>query len=163
MVGDPLYRPFARPVDEQIAAGGPDLPWAYVRKVNLLVDRLDDALAEKLCREQATRLRSAVLQEKLGDLLLAQKRRPAASEAWQQALTMPGPCVERVAVKLARAYEAGQQPALALAVYEGLLAGRLKADWCRKARDLAELTGRSGQAQQWQAKLDELLRQPAGK
>src|SRR2546428_10615719 len=40
-VGDPLYRPFAVPLDEQIArlekAKGPDLTWAYVRKINLLL------------------------------------------------------------------------------------------------------------------------------
>jgi uncharacterized protein (TIGR03790 family) len=162
MVGDPLYRPFARSVDEQVAAGGAEVEWAYVRKVNVLVDRLDEALAEKLCREKAIALHSALLQEKLGDLFLAQKRAAGAIEALQLALTLPGVCVERVSVKLARAYEAGKKPAQALAVYEGLLAAQPKAsaaaEWCRKARDLAEAAGQPDKAKQWQTRIDELLR-----
>ena len=157
VVGDPLYRPFARPAREQVAAGGADLPWAVARQVNVLVEQLDDALAERLCREQAAALRSAVLQEKLGDLLLARKQFAAAAAAWREALGLPGACGERVAVKLARAHEAGGQPAEALAVYEQLLAGHRRADWCRKARDLAEAAGQPARAKHWQAQLDELL------
>jgi hypothetical protein len=67
-----------------------------------------------------------------------------------------------VSVKLARAYEAGRQPAQALAVYEGLLAAQPKAsaaaEWCRKARDLAEAAGQPDKAKQWQTRIDELLR-----
>jgi len=67
-VGDPLYRPFAASLDEQLvmlkADNRPELEWAWLRKVNLSVR--EEAL--KLCRAKGEELRSAVLYEKLGDL-----------------------------------------------------------------------------------------------
>ena len=81
-VGDPLYRPFARPLDEQIFLlnkdNRPELEWAWLRKVNLSERRE----AVKLCRAKAEELRSAVLYEKLGDLLSGAD----AASAYQQAL-----------------------------------------------------------------------------
>jgi len=80
-VGDPLYRPFARSLGEQIqiltAENRPELEWAWLRKINL--GPADEAV--KLCRQKATELRSAVLYEKLGDLLAGEE----AARAYQQA------------------------------------------------------------------------------
>ena len=88
-VGDPLYRPFAVAVDEQIARltrdHQPDLEWAYIRKVNLLRANGDAAAAEQLCRTQAAALASAPLYEKLGDLAPADQR-----AAYQRALELAG-------------------------------------------------------------------------
>lgn len=124
-VGDPLYRPWAVPVEEQLqkleAAGHADREWAYLRQVNLLCQagRTNEAVA--LCRQQTERLRSFVLREKLGDLL------PAAQRAveYEAALEQAGDPARywRVSLKLAAAWEAARQPARAGAIYEGLLAG----------------------------------------
>ena len=89
-VGDPLYRPFDVPVDEQIDRltrdHHPDLDWAYIRKVNQLVANGDVGAAEKLCRAQAAALQSAPLYEKLGDLVSADQR----AAAYQLALQLAG-------------------------------------------------------------------------
>jgi len=81
-VGDPLYRPFAKSLDEQIALlkaeNRPELEWAWLRKVNLSAQ----VEALKLCRDKAAELRSAVLYEKLGDLQQGED----AARAYQQAL-----------------------------------------------------------------------------
>jgi len=81
-VGDPLYRPFAASLDEQIvmlkADNRPELEWAWLRKVNL--SARNEAI--KLCRAKAEELRSTVLYEKLGDL---QSGADAAS-AYRQAM-----------------------------------------------------------------------------
>jgi uncharacterized protein (TIGR03790 family) len=68
-VGDPLYRPFTRTIDGQIdwleAQRSPEVAWAYLRKINVLLNSGDYAGAQKLCAEQAARLHSPVLLEKL--------------------------------------------------------------------------------------------------
>ncbi len=73
-VGDPLYRPFGLSVDGQIAQleadKNPDVAWAYLRKVNLLLNIGNTTAAEQLCAEKVAALRSPVLMEKLGVLKL---------------------------------------------------------------------------------------------
>jgi uncharacterized protein (TIGR03790 family) len=99
-VGDPLYRPFAKSLDEQIvmlkADNRPELEWAWLRKVNLATG--DEKW--KLCRAKAEELRSAVLYEKLGDL----QSGPDAARAYRQALEHTAdPLVQaRLAGKLAK-------------------------------------------------------------
>jgi uncharacterized protein (TIGR03790 family) len=89
-LGDPLYRPFALSVDEQIArlsaAKNPAVVWAYLRKINLLAATGQSVEAEKLCREKGFALVSPVLFEKLGDLLADSHRTKDAAEAYLQAL-----------------------------------------------------------------------------
>jgi uncharacterized protein (TIGR03790 family) len=89
-VGDPLYRPFAVPVDKQIARleadKNPDVAWAYLRKINILAATGQSADAEALCRAKAKDLSSAVLYEKLGDLLARAGRKPEAVNAYLFAL-----------------------------------------------------------------------------
>lgn len=162
-VGDPLYRPFAVPVDEQITRldidNQLDLQWAYLRKVNLMIAKGETNDAVKLCRAKAATLNSAVLAEKLGDLIPASERVPA----FEAALKNAGDSYQylRIAQKLATAYTANRQPALALAVYEGLAAahrqGRNAKIILQKARDLANLAGEPDKATAFQEKLDALI------
>jgi uncharacterized protein (TIGR03790 family) len=169
-VGDPLYRPFAASLDEQIALleadRNPDVAWAYVRKINLLAAGGQWAEAEKLCRTKAEALASPVLNEKLGDLLHAAKRYSEATGVYQRLLrdVKDYPRLVRISTKLAGAYEAGRQPALALAVYDGLAmsyANRKSAvEFYKKARDLAIAIGDPAKAQSYQAKIDALTAPP---
>jgi uncharacterized protein (TIGR03790 family) len=118
-VGDPLYRPFSVPMDEQIArltaAQEPALEWAYLRKVNMLRSIGREAEARELCRQQALALASPVLWEKLGDLSEADRRTESAIAAYRTALDqqLTDMAVVRVARKLARLYEAGGETAKA--------------------------------------------------
>jgi hypothetical protein len=98
-VGDPLYRPFAVPVEEQIERlthdHHPDLEWAYVRKVNQLIANGEASAAEQLCREKAAALQSAPLYEKLGDLLPADQR----AAAYRRALEFAGDAFRVIRLK----------------------------------------------------------------
>jgi uncharacterized protein (TIGR03790 family) len=151
-VGDPLYRPFAVSLDEQIrrleADGRPELEWAYLRKVNL-------SGGEGFCREKAKALNSAVLYEKLGDLT-------GDANACRQALRPAGDPYRylRVANKLAEVYVRNRQPREALALYESLtvaFATRKNAlALNRKAHELAIAAGETAKAEMFQARIDEL-------
>jgi hypothetical protein len=74
VLGDPLYRPFAVPLDEQVkrmeAAGDVEVDWAYLRRINLLVreGRLNVAL--RYARERVRLRDSPLLREKLADLFV---------------------------------------------------------------------------------------------
>ena len=78
-VGDPLYRPLALSVDGQIARleaeRNPDVAWAYLRKINILLNSGDFTSAEKLCAEKATTLHSQILIDKLGTLEAARQKK----------------------------------------------------------------------------------------
>lgn len=164
-VGDPLYRPFGTSLDEQIARleadDKPDVAWAYVRKINLLVQRSRLTEAEKLCRSKAEALNSPVLYEKLGDLLQVMHREPDAIEAYKNATLSPTDLYRyiRVAIKLAGAYEANKQPRLALVVYEELAHAcekqKTAVEYFRKAHDLAVASGDDAKAKSWQSKIDD--------
>ena len=64
----------------------PDLEWAYIRKINLLVANGDSSAAEQLCRVQAAELQSAPLYEKLGDIAPSGER----AAAYRRALELAG-------------------------------------------------------------------------
>ena len=78
-VGDPLYRPFPRTIDGQIALleaeKNPSVAWAYLRKINVLLNSGDFRSAEKLCAEKATTLRSRILTDKLAALKAARQKK----------------------------------------------------------------------------------------
>ena len=172
-VGDPLYRPFAAPLDEQIerleADHNSDIEWAYVRQVNLLAANSEPSEAETLCRVKAEALGSKVLYEKLGDLLHITHREAPAVEAYQKAIQKPEASSYqfiRVATKMAGAYESNKQAALALTVYEGLIKaypthGNI-VEFYKRARDLAVALGNDAKAKSLQAKIDELLNAQQG-
>jgi len=71
-VGDPLYRPFSQTIDGQIfsleAQRSPEVAWAYLRKINVLLNSGDFTAAQKLCAEQAVKLHSQILLDKLSAL-----------------------------------------------------------------------------------------------
>jgi uncharacterized protein (TIGR03790 family) len=166
-VGDPLYRPFAASVDQQIerleADHKPDVEWAYLRKINLLVAQGDSAKAEDLCRRKAESLPSEVLFEKLGDLLHGGQRNAEAIKAYRKADETQADSYRhiRVATKMATAYEAARQTAQALAVYEGLAAAYPSNhnvfEFYKRAHDLAGTMGDEAKAKSLQAKIDELI------
>lgn len=169
-VGDPLYRPFAASLDEQIrrltADHKPDLEWAYLRKINLLINQSDVAAAEKLCRGKAEALGSAVLYEKLGDMLHKAGRDAEAIQAYAKADEKPVDAWHhiRVATKMATAYEANHQPAKALGIYEDLASTYSShhnaVDFYKRARELAGELGDGAKVKLWQAKIDELTAPP---
>jgi len=167
-IGDPLYRPFAVPLDEQIermeADHNPDVEWAYLRQINMLAANGEPGEAESLCRTKAEALASNVLFEKLGDLLRITHRDAAAIEAYAKAVREPEKSTYqfiRVAIKMAGAYEANQQAAQALSVYEGLIqaypANHNLMDWYKHGLDLARAAGNKPKEKSLQAKIDELL------
>jgi tetratricopeptide (TPR) repeat protein len=169
-VGDPLYRPFAVPLPEQIerleAANRPDVEWAYLRRVNQLAANGEPGEAESLCRAKAEKLDSKVLYEKLGDLLRVTHREAAAIVAYQNAILEPRDASQfiRVATKTASAYEANKQPAQALSMYESLIKAyptySKVIEFYKQARELARGLGQDAKAKSLQAKIDELLNPP---
>jgi uncharacterized protein (TIGR03790 family) len=169
-VGDPLYRPFAASLDEQIqrleADHQPDIEWAYLRKVNLLMTQSQSSMAEDLCRSKAKTLHSEVLFEKLGDLLHAAHQETGAVEAYSQADEKMGNPYHhiRVATKVAAAYEANRQILHALAVYENLVSSYPSnhnvVAFCTHARDLAGALGDDAKVKSFQSRIDELTAPP---
>ncbi|HXI84944.1 MAG TPA: TIGR03790 family protein [Verrucomicrobiae bacterium] len=169
--GDPLYRPFAASLDEQIqrleADHKTEVEWAYLRRVNLLVAQDGTTEAEELCRSKAGELHSAVLYEKLGDMLRAARREREAIEAYSKADEKPADPYRdiRVAVKMATAHVARKETAQALAIYERLgdayPTHHNVVEFFQRARDLARALGDEAKAKALQAKIDRLL--PAGR
>ena len=169
-VGDPLYRPFATSLDEQIQRletdHQPDVEWAYLRKVNLLMNQSQSSTAEKLCRTKAETLHSQVLFEKLGDLLHVSHQEAGAIGAYTKADEKPGNPYHhiRVATKMAAAYEADRQTLRALAVYEDLVSSYPSnhnvVAFCTHARDLAGTLGDDARVKSYQLKIDELTAPP---
>jgi len=89
VVGDPLYRPFPFSADEQVsrleAAHHPDLPWACLRKANMLVMAGKESEAVRYLTEKNVALRSPILSEKLGDLHIQFGRSQEAVAAYKRA------------------------------------------------------------------------------
>ena len=168
-VGDPLYAPFKTALDDQIARltadKKPDLAWAYVRKVNLLLARGRAADAEALCRAQAAALSSDVLWEKCAGLLHAGHRDPEAIDLYKQIISRTTGLYQkiRLTAALAAAYESNRQPQLALAAYEQLSQlvpnPRNAVGYLEKARDLEFATGQKDKADALQLRIDVLVKQ----
>jgi uncharacterized protein (TIGR03790 family) len=171
--GDPLYRPFAASLDEQIqrleAAHKPEVEWAYVRRINLLIAQNGTTEAEELCRSKAEELHSAALYEKLGDMLHAAHSEREAIEAYGKADEKPADPYRdiRVATKMATAYVARKEIAQALAIYERLgdayPAHHNVIEFYQHAHDLALALGNETKAKTWQAKIDQLRPAPPEK
>lgn len=96
VIGDPLYRPFALSLDEQIRKleeeQRPEVEWAWLRRINLLVreGRLHAGLA--YARDRLRVRDSALLHEKMADLFVM-------NELPEEAL----PHYEKAVARLARA------------------------------------------------------------
>ena len=169
-VGDPLYRPFAIPLDEQIArleqARRPELVWAYIRKINLLMLQGEAAEAERLCRVKAEALGSIALWEKHGDLLRTTGRAAEAIDLYKRLLAGAPDLPRRIRLttKLAAAYERNGKLNQAMATYEaaaGLVTTEKNArEYYQKARELAMTLGDQAKVRFLSAKLDTLNREP---
>jgi uncharacterized protein (TIGR03790 family) len=126
VVGDPLYRPFGKPPQQQhefLAAKKSKLiEWSHLRVVNL--NQVNNfPIAEIVSYLEETGKESPVLMEKLGDLYQQQGKTWAAINAYAQALNLqPGPQQEiRLLLTLAEKLEAAKRDAEALAMCKLLL------------------------------------------
>lgn len=95
-VGDPLYRPFKKtgtPLHAELEARKSDLlEWSHLRFLNFALARganVDKAIAFLL--QDPTAQKSAVLQEKLGDLYFSQKKTDEFAKAYEAALKLDPP------------------------------------------------------------------------
>ncbi len=168
-VGDPLYAPFKTSVDDQIARleadKKPDVEWAYLRKVNLLLLAGRRAEAETLCRVKAEVLSSTVLWEKCGDIAHSAVHDDDAIGWYKKALEQTSDLYRKIRImaKLAVAYENNREPNLALAKYEQLTQlvpdARNAVEYFKKVRDLEFATGQRDKAEALQPRIDELVKQ----
>lgn len=92
VVGDPLYRPFAVPLDEQIRrleeSGRPEVEWAWLRRMNLLVREGRFNIALAYARDRLRVRESAVLHERIADLLAVNDLADAAEPHYERALAL---------------------------------------------------------------------------
>jgi uncharacterized protein (TIGR03790 family) len=127
VVGDPLYQPFQKPIEEAIAAAppGPHREWLVLEQIERQLDDHPPASAAAL--ETAFNVPDAgpILQEHLGDLMqkLSDPAAPADEEkAYLAALRQssePIDCI-RIGLKLARAYESRNEELRAQAQLQAL-------------------------------------------
>jgi uncharacterized protein (TIGR03790 family) len=127
VVGDPLYRPFPFSADEQVdrleATRHPDLPWACLRKANLLVAAGREPEAMRYLTEKNAALRNPILDEKIGDLDVRFHRPQEAVAAYGRARAAYRNTYDivRVSNSLADLLLQLDKPADALAVLDDLI------------------------------------------
>lgn len=113
VLGDPLYRPFATSIEQQLALAEqgqhPQADWVHVRHLNLLFAQGRKETAIGLCRRLAEQRQSAILWEKLGDFFLTQAQTKEAVEAYLHAweILPRGWAWVRIGRKLIQAKPAG--------------------------------------------------------
>jgi uncharacterized protein (TIGR03790 family) len=108
VVGDPLYRPFAKPPKQQhealLAAKSKLIEWSYLRIVNINLASLPPIPAEEaiafLRRDVPETKSSAVLSEKLGDLYKSKGRWIDAMDPYEQALKLNPTPQQRLRISL---------------------------------------------------------------
>ncbi len=108
VVGDPLYRPFAKqPMElhqELTERHSPLVEWSFLRLVN--VDRARGrslAYLANLIETTGVATNSAVLTEKLGDLYAVQGKNAPAVDNYERALTLNPSPEQRIRIRLALA------------------------------------------------------------
>ena len=106
VIGDPLYRPFGLPPQQQharLAARKSKLiEWSELKAINLnLLNGMPMSEVISYAERFEDVRDSAVLQEKLGDLYLLQDRKPDAIRAYSRALTLKPTPQQRVRLTLA--------------------------------------------------------------
>ncbi|HTH46126.1 MAG TPA: TIGR03790 family protein, partial [Candidatus Limnocylindria bacterium] len=94
VLGDPLYRPFGKPVltlaKELGDAHSPLLAWALIRKVNVyLLTGRDPEILRQYLMEQPLATNSPVLSEKIARMFADKNRNRQAVEWGQRALKLP--------------------------------------------------------------------------
>jgi len=104
VVGDPLYQPFAKPlqklIEDQQEAHSKTIEWSYLRAVNigLLSGRRPPEMVNFLLSLPVTK-ESPVLQEKLGDLYYAMGKPASAIEAYENCLKNVQSRLQRVRIR----------------------------------------------------------------
>lgn len=126
-VGDPLYRPFAVGLDQQLdnasRAGYSTAALAHLRAVNLLLNQQKTDAALRHARELDEQLDSSILVEKIADILAGEKD---LTEAIRLYKTAAGQTTDdwqaiRLHYKLADVYRKLGKDELALQSYEAIL------------------------------------------
>ena len=104
VVGDPLYRPFGKPllkmIQEQQETHSKSLEWSYLRLVNIgLLGGKRPAEMAAFLQSQPVTKESAVLSEKLGDLYYAMGKPASAIEAYEICVKNTPSRLQRVRVR----------------------------------------------------------------
>jgi uncharacterized protein (TIGR03790 family) len=105
VVGDPLYRPFARNPDQLLAdldqRHSKYLDWAYLRLLNIqLANGRPVSDCTSLLEQIPLLKHSAVLTEKLGDLYTAEGKPSAAAQAYADAFKLDASPEQRIRLRL---------------------------------------------------------------
>lgn len=105
VVGDPLYRPYARPADllhnELLKEKNPLFVWSILRAMNQNMAMGDPASKFMTVLERDPLARSSsVLQEKLAELYAANNKLTDAADTWQHAITLQPSPMQRVRIVL---------------------------------------------------------------
>jgi uncharacterized protein (TIGR03790 family) len=105
VVGDPLYRPFGKPLmqlqAELTERHSPLVEWSYLRLVNMdLAHGRSAAYLANLIETTGVATNSAVLTEKLADLYAVQGKTNAAVDADESALTLNPSPEQRIRLRL---------------------------------------------------------------
>jgi uncharacterized protein (TIGR03790 family) len=168
VIGDPLYRPFAKKPQQQHEqlekAKSKLLEWSWLRVVNInLATQLPVAEAVKFLQKEVPEIKtSAVLNEKLGDLLKEQGKWIEAMTPYEKALTLDPSPQQRLRISLNVAplqtsFGRGKQ---AYAIYQGLLKDFPnypdKTRLLQKILPLADQFGKPGEAEEYQKALKDL-------
>jgi uncharacterized protein (TIGR03790 family) len=167
VVGDPLYRPFGRPPQQQhedlTARGSALIEWSHLRVVNLnLAMNAPVADLVNYLRELPLTLQSAVLAEKLADLSYDRARFEDAIEWYGRALNLTASEPQRVRLflVLARTLSLYQRKQEALELYQEFL--KRYPDYgdrvtvCRRVLSVAEDLGRADEAEHWRKEIERL-------
>jgi uncharacterized protein (TIGR03790 family) len=174
VIGDPLYRPFAVPLAQQmenLAALPPRLAgYAVLRRMHELDAAGSGDEATALLRTAQRRTPSLALGFELAQRLRAAGEPDAAAEALGFASQLKSFPADQwgLARETARLLEACGRPARALDVWRALLAEEtlpsdLRALWLRDARETALAAHEPDQARAWRTQLDDLTAPPAEK
>jgi uncharacterized protein (TIGR03790 family) len=173
-IGDPLYRPFAVPLDAQLA-GAEKLPrplagYAVLRQVRLLEAGGKAAEALGLLRREAREHPGLALAVALATRLEAAGDAAGAGQALTLAALLKDfrPDEWALARLAAQRLAADGAVGKALLVFQRLLADvsiptELREAWLPEARQVALAAGDQSQAEAWQRELDELLQPPTDK
>lgn len=157
VIGDPLYRPFAKPPQlvhqELLQRHSKLIEWSHLRVVDLCIVKnvkTDDVVGYLVA--QTNTATSAILSEKLAQLYSEQGKPASAIRTFQQALKLdPSPQQKaRLTMELADKLMANGENAEAFAIYEKFV--KQSPEWledlvtCQKLRELANKLNKPSEA-----------------
>lgn len=164
LIGDPLYRPFAISLDEQLAARAklpPALaPYAVLRRMRLLdaEGRRDEAISFGVSAQRETP--GLAVGVALARWFLERQDKDAAGKALGLAATLPAFSANEWALvrEAAQLLYAAERPGRAVELWRALFAAaelpaELRIVWLPEAMASARSAGDAAQAQAWQAEL----------